>query len=323
MPVSPEDVTAAFRDVLGREPESEAVVLRYGEQADRAALYRALLDCPEYLDRRRQEIADAASPFMQAKRPAVVFMHIPKTAGTSLHARLAAKFPAPLVCPERFDRLHAYSLAELNRYRLFSGHFAYPVTRWIPARKRIAVTLLREPVARVVSAYRFLRAHKPAYFERHGFGLTRLAHELDPHAFFADERVRQSPWFDNVAVRMLLGFTDGRRWERLGAAKRAAALRLPADERAVAAAAMRTLEEFAAVGITERFDAFAARVGEAVGLDLGEDGARKQVLSDLVNEDPNLEPVPEVELAPDLLALIEPLVRVDRRLYERIAAAQG
>jgi hypothetical protein len=309
--------------VLGREPESEAVVLRLCDCADRRVLYRVLFESHEYADRRLETLADAASPFLPAKRPALVFMHIPKTAGTSLHTRLTGRFPPPLVCPERFDRLHAYSLAELNRYRLFSGHFAYPVTRCIPGRRRIAVTLLREPVARIVSAYRFLRAHKRTYFEPRDFGLMRLAHELEPAAFFADERVRQSPWFDNVAARMLLGRTDGRRWERLADPRLAAALRLPSDEAAVTRAAMRTLREFAVVGTTERFDEFTARVGAAIGVDLGEDEGRKQVLADLVHENPDLEPVEEVAPDAELLGLIEPLVRIDRRLYDHIAAAQS
>jgi hypothetical protein len=323
LPVSPDDVIGAFRDVLGREPESEAAVLRLCESADRRALYRVLFESHEYADRRRETLADAASPFLPAKRPALVFMHIPKTAGTSLHTRLTGKFPPPLVCPERFDRLHAYSLAELNRYRLFSGHFAYPVTRCIPGRRRVVITLLREPVARIVSAYRFLRAHKPAYFEPRDFGLMRLAHELEPAAFFADERVRQSPWFDNVAARMLLGLTDGRRWERLADLRLAAALRLPDDEAAVVEAATRVLREFAVVGTMERFEAFTARVGAAMGVDLGEDEGREQVLADLVQENPDLEPVEEVVLDAELLGLIEPFVRVDRRLYEHVAEAQS
>lgn len=319
MPVAREDVVAAYRGLFGRAPHSEALVLRLCDSADPGALYTALATSPEYADRQRQDAADAASPFMHAKRPAVVFMHIPKTAGTSLHERLAARFPAPLVCPERFDRLHTYSLAELNRYRLFSGHFAYPVTRSIPARQRIAMTLLREPIARIVSAYRFFRAHKPGYIEAHDLGLMTLARELGPHAFFADERVRSSPWFDNVAARMLLGFTDGRRWERLGDPGCAAALRMPEDAAAVAQAAIRTLGEFAVVGVTERFEAFAARAGAAVGVDLGEDHGRKMVLADMVQK-ADLDPVEEVELDADLLATLEPLVRVDRRLYEHAAA---
>jgi hypothetical protein len=323
LPVSPEDVIGAFRDVLGREPDNEAVILRLCDSADRRALYRALFESSQFADRRRQDVADEASPFLPPKRPALVFMHIPKTAGTSLHTRLTAMFPRPLVCPERFDRLHAYSLAELTRYRLFSGHFAYPVTRLIPGRRRVAITLLREPVARIVSAYRFLRAHKPAYFEPRDFGLMRLAHELEPAAFFADERVRQSPWFDNVAARMLLGLTDGRRWERLADPRLTAALRLPDDEAAVVEASMRTLREFAVVGTMERFEEFTARVGAAMGVGLGEDEGREQVLEDLVQENPDLEPVEEVVLDAQLLGIIEPLVRVDRCLYEHVAKAQS
>ncbi len=321
MPVSPEDAAAAFRNVLGREPDSEAILRRLCESPDLRTLYRGLFQSSDYADRLRQEVADAA-PFVPSKQPALVFMHIPKTAGTSLHARLTAKVPPAQVCPERFDRLHTYSIAELNRYRLFSGHFAYPVTRLIPGRRRVAVTLLREPVTRIVSAYRFLRAHKPAYFEPRDFGLMRLAHELEPAAFFADERVRSSPWFDNVAARMLLGRTDGRRWERLADPRVAAALRLPEDEAAVFEAAARVLDEFSVVGLTDEFDSFAARVGAAMGLELPEDMGRGMVLADMLRSE-EFEPVEEVVLDAHLLDLIEPLVRIDRRLYDRIAEHRG
>lgn len=100
-------------------------------------------------------LADPTGP-QAAAPPRLVFMHIPKTGGTSLHHLLQPAFTAEETCPTRFAELYRYSDAELGRWRFFSGHFRMDEIRRIPP-PAYRMTLLRDPVERIVSLWRFWR----------------------------------------------------------------------------------------------------------------------------------------------------------------------
>ena len=96
---------------------------------------------------------------------AVVFLHIPKTAGTAVHLALAGLFPPGEICPERhppeFDRAPDEGL---RGFRLFSGHFYWDQVARVPA-PRVVFTFLREPRERLLSLYYFFRAHRWSVIE--------------------------------------------------------------------------------------------------------------------------------------------------------------
>ena len=86
----------------------------------------------------------------------VIFLHIPKTAGQSVHSALVNAFGAEAVCPARVnDQLHKMSISELNRYQVFSGHLDWSLLDCIKGPKYV-FTILREPVERILSFYFFL-----------------------------------------------------------------------------------------------------------------------------------------------------------------------
>lgn len=107
-----------------------------------------------------------------ARNDLVAFIHVPKTAGSSLSAELRRHF-APYVnivvdyldterniTDRRLDVLDRFvASAGLNRPRSCSGHIMYGLLR--DRRRELAplrfVTMLRDPVARVVSDYRYAR----------------------------------------------------------------------------------------------------------------------------------------------------------------------
>ena len=88
----------------------------------------------------------------------LVFMHIPKTAGTTLYPSLQWNYPPHQtlhidIPKNEMYRMEGVPLEYRSSLRLLHGHFAFGIHKYIPRSCRY-VTVLREPVARVVSAYK-------------------------------------------------------------------------------------------------------------------------------------------------------------------------
>src|ERR1044071_10007863 len=87
----------------------------------------------------------------------VIFLHIPKTAGQSVHESLRRLFAPEEICPARENfQLLPISIQELRRYRLFSGHLDWCLLDVVP-QPRFTFTVLRRPIERIISFYFFLR----------------------------------------------------------------------------------------------------------------------------------------------------------------------
>lgn len=90
----------------------------------------------------------------------VVFVHVPKTAGMSLHYALEAAFqPANVLRVGNKDDYRAYeslSNDDLQRYRVISGHFLQDEIYGRLADKADYVTVLRDPIERILSAFNYI-----------------------------------------------------------------------------------------------------------------------------------------------------------------------
>jgi len=111
-------------------------------------------------------------PAETAARADVLFVHIQKTAGMSLYNSLAQWFGAdrslryPRSSQEFKDRFLALPDAEIDRLRLLSGHFDLPFWLQRNVGDRFVVSLVREPVERILSIYRYAKSWKQ--HRRHG-----------------------------------------------------------------------------------------------------------------------------------------------------------
>ncbi|MFG0259641.1 MAG: hypothetical protein ACF8LK_04735 [Phycisphaerales bacterium JB041] len=86
------------------------------------------------------------------------FLHIPKTAGTSLRTFLESRFDVGKVCPHlTMPAMLPTPPSELAGFRLFCGHHGLYLNRLL-RRDPVTVTVLRDPLARTVSHYRHLQA---------------------------------------------------------------------------------------------------------------------------------------------------------------------
>ncbi len=224
-------------------------------------------------------------------QPAVIFLHIPKTAGTSLRvAAIAGLLPserlfvyeAPfgLTLPE----LAALSMEQRRAARLVAGHAYYGIDRFLgmPARY---VTFLREPMAR-------LRSHA-AHYAAAGtsFGSTG---ELLALASVVENGLIEE--FDNLMVRSVAG--------------------LPAHVVPLGTVGGKDVElalynierHFAMVGTVETMEADLARLSAALGRPIRQPG-RENVTGEHVGGIKGVD-----------WSRVEHRNRFDRMLYDRVRA---
>ncbi len=87
------------------------------------------------------------------------FCHIPKTAGMTFRTIIEDQFHCDDVCPATLNaQLAKLSPTDLQRYRLFRGHLGFSNLPDLLVNQRVInITILREPVARVISHYDYIR----------------------------------------------------------------------------------------------------------------------------------------------------------------------
>lgn len=185
---------------------------RYGFYVDLAEYFRedgeALIDArlPNHwpLEGAPRILHSAAIPPREHK-PTVLFMHIPKTAGTAFREAIAANFlpheiaylypgPPGFLVPD----LRALPLEQRRTFRVVIGHYQFGM-HWALPQPSEYITIVREPVARVLSQYRFLRQAQPHLFAP-GQGKLRTFEDLLEKHLTTD--------FDNTLVRCFSGVDE-------------------------------------------------------------------------------------------------------------------
>jgi len=87
----------------------------------------------------------------------IVFLHIPKTAGQTIHSELTRVVGADAVSPVRVHTQAEPGTAQLPAgYGLYSGHLDWAALETLPD-PRFSFTVLRDPLERIASFYFYLR----------------------------------------------------------------------------------------------------------------------------------------------------------------------
>jgi len=104
---------------------------------------------------------------------AIIFLHLPKTAGTTLNRLIEWEYSLgemysvdPVLFEWSFARLRRLSKRRLRRTRMFKGHMLFGLHEVLP-QPATYITVLRDPVERVLSAFYFMRSYKlhPLYWK--------------------------------------------------------------------------------------------------------------------------------------------------------------
>jgi hypothetical protein len=176
-----------------------------------------------------------------------IFLHIPKTAGSTLHAILKQQYrPETLVhlrgkphiqsAIAEFEKMGALQKAQIS---LLTGHFEYGIHHYL-SQPAIYFTLLRNPVERVISYYYFIfrtPAH-PRYEEMTQNNTTIETFVTDILTDNNQTRMIAGAWMDNDA---------------------------PCTEATLTLAKQHINNHFTVVGLTEQFDTTLLLLKHALG----------------------------------------------------------
>lgn len=131
----------------------------------------------------------------------LLFLHIPKTAGTTLHNLLSRQFPRNAQLETNFykdkNQLERIPAAEREKIRLVRGHFLFGLHELFPAGTCEYTTVLREPIDRCISNYYFVRRKREDFKSLGAKPISASLLELCRSGEFV--------FVDNMQVRFLSG----------------------------------------------------------------------------------------------------------------------
>lgn len=139
---------------------------------------------------------------MSADIARLIFIHVPKSGGTTMDRVIRSHFPQDEVCPERHDGIKLWIPEVLNQYKLFSMHDSYSNVTKIPGPWQV-MTLLREPIDRLLSQYVFWCSLSQDHVERHNLSDVRDTKLSDLKTLLNSPVPELLLPFDNLTTRFL------------------------------------------------------------------------------------------------------------------------
>ncbi|MGC9333570.1 MAG: sulfotransferase family 2 domain-containing protein [Anaerolineae bacterium] len=173
-----------------------------------------------------------------ASEPTLVFLHVPKTAGTTLNRIIERQYPTESLYSigwteeESVAALRRMSDVRKARICMVRGHMAFGVHEFLPGPVTY-FTVLRNPIERVLSYYYFVLSKPDHYlYDEISAGETTLVGFVERQGHIM---------LDNAQTRMLSGTWFGPAFGRC-------------TREHLATAKQNLREHFAVVGLAERFD---------------------------------------------------------------------
>ncbi|HEY4281457.1 MAG TPA: sulfotransferase family 2 domain-containing protein [Chthoniobacterales bacterium] len=180
----------------------------------------------------KQPATDGNRP-AHGSEEAVIFLHLPKTAGTTLNRLIEWEYPLsrmysidPVLFTWSAARLRRLSPNRLKKICMFKGHMLFGLHEVLP-QPATYITVLRDPVDRVLSAFYFMRSYK----------LHPLYWKMQRENWSLDDFVRRSQR-DSVQSKIIAGSDYN----------------APCTREVVEKAKHNLRHHFSVVGLSERFE---------------------------------------------------------------------
>lgn len=219
------DIPVAVTILINGRPVADAIALYnrmdVGELMGSTGYHGYFVDLPECYRPTRQAVVEVVasdgsllgnSPLLASipdltltHERTVLFMHIPKTAGTALReaiepnfrmSEIAYLYPDATLFPAD-TTLWSLTLEQRSRLRFVIGHFGFGVHRSLPGPCEY-VTILRDPIQRTISQYFHFVRNCPSLVSE-GNDLLGLADTFER---------RDNVCFDNLMVRLFSGIDE-------------------------------------------------------------------------------------------------------------------
>ena len=183
-------------------------------------------------------------------KPAV-FMHIQKTAGTSLISMVRQIYGKGEVTSH--GQFLSLSISELDRHKFVSGHFGFAVVDALQ-KERFSFTFLREPRVRILSQYYYMRTMVGSAYEIHKMA-QRMSLDCFLEAAISGDPVIATHLFNQQTFQLAHG------WICSGVE---APKKLDRDDTIMLA--LENLRSLNYVGLVETFDADCLHIFKALGV---------------------------------------------------------
>ncbi|MFK8049902.1 MAG: sulfotransferase family 2 domain-containing protein [Halioglobus sp.] len=228
----------------------------------------------------------------------IVFLHIAKTAGTSIVHFFRKHMPPESICSHG-DFLHLGSdrierQESLGAFQFVSGHFGYDeVAALLP--DAYSFTFLRDPIDRVLSFYQFCMHEEM----QRQFPVARAAKDLGLDGFVHSTAPEVSEAMDNLQCWQLARSYWHEDRQMLARLNDSELLQLAETH----------LEELSHIGLTETFDLDVKKMLKDLGIQRKLPKGKQFVTTN---------PIVRDSLKPSTLATLEQRVALDTALHDRI-----
>jgi len=314
---APDLAQAYYKGILGRDGDPEGMATYTPILSDKANWVRIMqqfIGSPEFREiyAGRTVIVD---PSLHYDEPCWAFLHIEKTAGTSIQRLLATAFPKGSVLAEHTDSLYRRSAGELSQYSVFAGHFTYDSVRYIPRKSVSLLTFVREPKDRLSSLYHFLRAHEPSHplFTPH----MALANEVNMEAFFSHKQINRSGDAWNHMTRAVIGARQWQLWRQYLTDSSDPTRNAELIKTVIHPEIRKRMREFAFIGLQENFDRSVEMLCKVLNIEKPDLKARYQSVEHLAKVDPHFkQKVEKQPVTPECDRIMSQLIQLDTLVYE-------
>ncbi len=231
-------------------------------------------------------------------RPALFFMHIPKTAGSSMRLFLRNQYGFDELYPHQ-DWRTVRSVEDVARYRLVQGHFRYNFRQVVAPRAKV-LTVLRDPLRRTLSSLRHLR-RDPNFAPEHELaaGMTTRQMIRAPEIMRSQRNVQAAYLCASAAPEAVLAHLAARPGADAAAMEGAPTAEL----------ALRRLEEIECLAVTDELVGCVADISEQLEF-------HPVARLPEVNQDPDRRD-PLAEIDADEMAILRAHNELDILLFER------